>query len=427
MTATQTQIRHGTDAEVAAATPVNSELLHNRTTGRLSVGDGVTAGGLMLPLSADIQKQSHIYASAGGTANALTLALIPVPAAWVAGMRLAWKATANNTGAATIAVTGLSGTKTLKRMVSGSLADLAADDMANGGVYEGIYDGTYVQISSGLSSSSGGLLSISQGDLNTSTGTVSGSAPATTQSSSAGGTSVTLPGGEYGFFPQSKDGVSAPSGGTKGAQFWALTNTSASYVTALTPMSSSGDGVSQSLRSLAAKQRYITSSPPFDMGDGAVGGFVFVLVNSAGDIVAHYAADVPPWAYNGPTNIMATKKDPVTGRKYRRVMAERSLEEIMDGAAIQYEFQEITQAIKNADMALIPHPFGVVPPGHHVVLLDPMDTRLAKLIEYQNAGGVEEIVGALRGKKIQADNEPLSRRGPPGVMQARLKFKSTRK
>lgn len=423
MTATQTRIRHGTNAECAAATPASSELVHNTTNGRIHIGDAVTlGGGWVAPTINDIQTNAVQYAAAGGTADALTFAVTPVPAAWVTGMSGKFKATAANTGSATGAITGLSGTKTFKKMVAGSLTNLAAGDFFNGGCYDWFYDGTYLVITSTLDHS-GGLVSVSQGDLNTSTGTISGSAPSATNDLTLGGTTVTLPGGAYGFFPQTKDCLSNSAGGSSGAQFWATSNTSASYVTALTPTTACGNN-SLSSKALAAQQRYITSSPPFDLGDGEMGGFIYLLLNAAGEAVASYAADVPPWAYNGPTRIRADKKCPVTGKKYRRVMVERSLEEVMDGAKIVYEFQEITQAIKNADMGLIPHPFGVVPPGHTVVLLNPMDNRLKDLIEYQNAGAADDVLSALLSGKIYADNVALEgRKGPPGVMQARLRFR----
>ena len=105
-------------------------------------------------------------------------------------------------------------------------------------------------------------------------------------------------------------------------------------------------------------------------------------------------------------------------------MKSRSLEEVMDGAKIQYELQEITQAMKNADIGLIPHPFGAVPTGYTVVMIDPMDDRMPGLIEYQNAGGSDDIISALLSGKIYADNTPLERRkGPSGVIQVGLRFR----
>lgn len=413
MTATQTSIRHGTNSECNAATPASSELVHNTTNGRIHVGDALTAGGgWVLPTIKDIQTNAMRYAAAGGTADALTFAITPVPAAWVAGMSGKFMATAANTGSATGTITGLAGTKTFKKMVAGSLTNLAAGDFFSGGCYDWFYDGTYLVITSALDHG-GGLVSVSQGDLNTSTGsvTVTSNIP-----SAPSWKSVVLPGGEYGFYPQIKASDTAVGcAATIHDVSLAMTT---SYVTRISMKNWTNGAITY------AQQRYVTASPPFDLGDGEMGGFVFALIGPSGTVASSYVADVPPWAYNGPTRIRADKKCPVTGKKYRRVMAERSLEEIMDGARPCMAYEEITQAIKNADMALIPHPFGAVPPGHTVVLLNPMDDRLPGLIEYQNAGGGSEIQDALISGKIYADNTALEgRKGPPGVMQARLRFR----
>src|SRR5690606_912598 len=119
-------------------------------------------------------------------------------------------------------------------------------------------------------------------------------------------------------------------------------------------------------------QRYINSSPPYDMGDGHCYGFLFLEINAAKEIQRYYIADAPPWAYNGPTNITADCFCPVTKKKFKKVRKKRSFEELMDGSEITYELQEITKDFKNSDMALIPHPFGEISEGNTVVLLDPM-------------------------------------------------------
>ena len=104
-------------------------------------------------------------------------------------------------------------------------------------------------------------------------------------------------------------------------------------------------------------------------------------------------------------------------------MKARSLEEIMDGAKILFEEREITQAVKNADMNIIPHPFHNPPPDHKVVMLDPFDDRVRDLINYQNVGGGDEVVKALLEGKIYFDNDKLDLKAPPGVVIHRMKFK----
>lgn len=80
--------------------------------------------------------------TAGGTADAITLSPTPAITAYAAGQKFRWIAGASpNTGAATVAVSGLT-TKALEN--DGSA--LAAGDHAAGKIYEGVYDGTAFQI-----------------------------------------------------------------------------------------------------------------------------------------------------------------------------------------------------------------------------------------------------------------------------------------
>lgn len=80
--------------------------------------------------------------TAAGTADALTISLSPAVTALVEGMRFAFKASASpNTGAATIAINGLT-------PVALELNDtaLSANDILANKWYEGLFDGTAVQI-----------------------------------------------------------------------------------------------------------------------------------------------------------------------------------------------------------------------------------------------------------------------------------------
>lgn len=416
----QVQQRGDTSTNLGSTVPAAREMAVNTTRNRLHIGDGSTSGGIPHANFLDMQENTFSYGSAGGTGNALTLTLSPAPSTYVAGQRFIFKATASNTGAATLNVNSL-GTRNIYKRSGGTIGAVASNDILNGGIYEVVYDGTQFQLTSTEAATA--ILSVSQGDLNTSTGSVS-----------ATGAYVVLPGGEYGFFPQVRSGVSNTN------SMAVMCSTSNSFVTGIL-LGADTDASNQptfyspisnycvpSLRSTSpdvgyAQQRYITSSPPFDLGDGEVGGFLFLLLNSSGDTVAHYSADVPPWAYNGPTDIKSVRRDPMTGKKYRRKQM-RSLKELMDGATPEYSFEEITHQIKNADMDLIPHPFGIIPDDYKVVLVDPMDNRLRKLIEYQNIGGINEIAEEIMKGKIYADNEKINgRKGPKHVMQCGLRFK----
>lgn len=88
----------------------------------------------------------HQYAAGGGTANAHTVTLSPAAAALTAGMIVRFKAGATNTGAATLAVNGLTATA-IKRVVAGAVADLAANDIQTADLVTVTYDGTQFLLS----------------------------------------------------------------------------------------------------------------------------------------------------------------------------------------------------------------------------------------------------------------------------------------
>lgn len=414
----QVQIRRDSETNLNSTTPAVGELAFDTTNKELRGGDGLTSGGIIIPNVHSVRQNKYGYVTAGGTADAITATLSPSITSYVSGLSIKLKATANNTGAATLQLNGISGPKSIKKRSGGTLANLAAGDIINGGVYELIYDGTQFQIMS--TEAGAGIISVSQGNLNTSTGTFStGSIAANSYAD------VVLPGGQYGFYP-TVGRVSGSNFSNEGIVGLMLLPSGSATITETVRICNKNMGSSFSSAPMTGTQRYITSSPPYDLGEGEVGGFLYALVDGNGDIKSHYMADAPPWAYNGPTDIRCQHICPISGDKFRKVMKKRSLDEIMDGAPAEFELQKITQKIKNADMNLIPQPFGNIPDGHTVVLVDPMDDRLARMIGYQNAGGGEDLVKALMSGKIYVDNEPLTRKGPKGIIQAGLRFKYNR-
>lgn len=411
--AKQVRVRRDTLTNLNAAIPADGEIGYNLTDDRIHIGDGSTYGGIPHLNFRDALNNKFTYIADSGSANTVTLTLPYSPGSYATGLIVRFKANAANTGATTINVNSL-GAKNLYKYTAGTLGNIASGDITAGGIYEAVYDGTQFQL---LTIQKGGITTVKQGDLSTSTGTFSSNA-----NSAVGGplyyngstSYVTAPGGQYGFLPTTQAGVGTNHG------WWIGSSSSGSYVSGLIPAIFAQAGAS----TVYGTQRYITSSPPFDLCDqGEAAGFIFGLLDPSGDLFAHYAADVPPWAYNGPTQIRADRICPVTFKKYRKAIKKRSLEEIMDGAAIVYEDQEITQKIKNADMAIIPHPFGGILPGQKVVMLDPYDDRIRDIIALQNAGGGDEIINALKSGKIKFDNDPLDLKGPDGVQIARMKFK----
>ena len=267
---------------------------------------------------------------------------------------------------------------------------------------------------------------IGQGELKSTTGIVSTGAVHTV---------LTLPGGSYGFYPQirfstssSTVNVLAAMASPDDADGVATASTlGTSYLTRITL----GENVGGTIY---AQQRYIQASPPYDLGDGDIALFVFAIVdNTTGDVEAVYAAPEAPWHYNGKTSIIATRKDIVSGKSYQKVKQIKA--ELMDtGKSIAQAVTdktftldaiadrlindamvevELTQAIKNADMIDIPHPFlGNNLTAKTVVMLDPVSTE--KLLALHDAG--EDLNTLIHDGTLSFDNIPLVRATPSGVM-----------
>lgn len=182
---------------------------------------------------------------------------------------------------------------------------------------------------------------------------------------------------------------------------------------------------------------YINSSPPWDMGDGDIPLFVFALVDALGNVINLDVSEAPPWAYNGPTDLTPYRE--VGSRKYRRVKAilaefgtpraavrsgltrAQVLDRLMTDSFVD---QEITHALKNADMGLIPSPLLTVPVGHTLILLDPVSALVRRLSVLHRINDVSENVDKLlRAGQINIGNTPLARVAPPGVMVVSAKLK----
>ena len=93
-------------------------------------------------LRADSIRRSGDYETAGGSANAFTLAIDSSISAYVAGQVFVFKANHTITGAATLNVNGI-GAKTIKKHTDN---DLEAGDITNGQIVHVVYDGTDLQM-----------------------------------------------------------------------------------------------------------------------------------------------------------------------------------------------------------------------------------------------------------------------------------------
>ncbi len=274
-----------------------------------------------------------------------------------------------------------------------------------------------------------GAAAVGQGELKTTTGIVS--------TASTSEVLLTLPGGQYGFYPETREtgdgmGVSISSTSTQQG------STFGSFIIAV--VASSGTGYLQ--------QRYIQASPPYDLGNGAIPLFVFALIdNVTGDVISTYVAEDPPWANNGPTNIRPDFTG-VDGKKYQKVKqlimdygnyteAKKVLttQQLYDRMINdEYVDRELTQAIKQADMPLMPHPFGDLrkrdtdgndlgPLDATVVMLDPLGKLTTALQPLIHDGGASEIAEALHAGYMNIGNTDNGAKAPPGVMPVDVRFK----
>ncbi len=223
--------------------------------------------------------------------------------------------------------------------------------------------------------------------------------------STTGSGEFTLPGGSYGFYPMLKHPTSG-DGAANMASDLVVTDFRCNIY-----MNATNGGTT------TAKQRYINASPPFDLGDGEISLFVFVNVNKSGDVLSVYTSRVPPWAYNGPTDITGSQgKD---GKKYK---IQRKIIDY-ENAIIEEKKVLITNEFKNADMHLIPDPFPSAKPDTSIILLDPPETE--KLFRLTQAG--ESINDLLHDGYLGIDNDKLNRKCPRDVCAHKWKWKKTKR
>ena len=240
------------------------------------------------------------------------------------------------------------------------------------------------------------------------------------------GTSVTLTGGTYSMVSWSSDHPAADAwmgfgGGNTAAGVW-------------------GFDMSGAAKSIYRDERYIQASPPYTHGPI----FIFLMIDTLGNIVNVEVGFDPIWAYHGPTDIRPQfMRD---GKPYRRVktydgltLAEvlrdkaknkALLNDIVMGQKQPEEIErEITLAYKDSDMGVVPHPWYPNRPeyftGRTVVMLEPGTALALKLAEIAEASHAREVRELIRGGFLTINNMPLARATPPGVMVVSVSWKLT--
>lgn len=197
--------------------------------------------------------------------------------------------------------------------------------------------------------------------------------------------------------------------------------------------------------------RYIQASPPYDLGSGEIPLFVFVSLDAGGRIVGVNVAPDPPWANNGPTPLnplhprVRSDVDPESRARRPRWLRvpkqgrpgpgagkneiDAYLARLADpGNPEHYQEIEITQAVKNRDMALIPHPWQaseIIGAGS-VVLLDPCCDLMERLLHIHEAGMADEQVSdLLMNDWLRIDTRTeLDVARPPGVRSLPVQWRA---
>lgn len=300
---------------------------------------------------------------------------------------------------------------------------------------------------------------VAQSELKTTTGV--------TSRTSNGVSKTTLAGGQYGFYPNVQyDAVDSSSANQYlGVYFGRAdhdgsTSNEEAFTSELRRQSSDGSlsygayavlvNATGNLKfHVDVRQRYVQASPPYNLGNGDIPMFVFAEVDkSSGSILSMWAAEDPPWANNGPTDIRphVVLKG---GRKYRYASrAAVTMRDVLSGAAdmddliaaraeAKTDLEEITQERKNRDMGLIPHPWFSVPKSSRVIMLDPLSEVVGAMREFNSEG--EDIVPLFtgpqrpKGSKERVRIEPdsgyirlgntVDAAAPPGVLVCRCDWK----
>lgn len=167
-----------------------------------------------------------------------------------------------------------------------------------------------------------------------------------------------------------------------------------------------------------AKTFFVNASPPFDLGDGEIPIFTWILMNGQ-EIECVSTSPAPTWAYNGPTNITPDRVQKV-GSELKKFKNIRSIDEETGEVSIQEV--EIDMAMKNADIDLLPHPFiSNDLTGKQVILLDPPDTGY--LLNLHLSG--ESVNDLIHKDYLRLDNSPINRSVPNGVLASRFRWKNT--
>jgi len=187
--------------------------------------------------------------------------------------------------------------------------------------------------------------------------------------------------------------------------------------------------------------RYVSASPPYDLGDGDFDYFLLLCVASNGDILGTYSAPDPAWFNNGKNRINIVKKEKTKngeiisytstkdmsghGMPWEQAKTNQSTMEAYIQAfnAAPEVLMPITREMKNTNMDQLPHPFAHLlqnNPGASVVMLDPFSNWM---IDYKALREHDEFTIGDIIEYIDLSAPESTFKSPGGVVSLSARFK----
>ena len=178
-------------------------------------------------------------------------------------------------------------------------------------------------------------------------------------------------------------------------------------------------------------ERYFQASPPYDLGDGLVRHFVYVMLDAAGNVIGTQIADDPTWAHHSPINIKsATYERAMVGTQTLEAALADPLmrDDVLNGVSpIIKQRLPITQQVRDQVMSDFAHPFmGNDMTGKSVVLLDPVSDFVGRLSEIAKISHPRDVRDMITAGHIVIDNVPLPRKMPGNVQAVAARMKNSR-
>ena len=192
---------------------------------------------------------------------------------------------------------------------------------------------------------------------------------------------------------------------------------------------------------------YIPASPPYDMGDGDIPLFLYADLDVNGKVIGFGHAPDPPWAYNGPTNVVPDVYRPdgsgyqlihdESGMRVTRAMARAGGWEAKRDFALELKEQplierEVDHALKNADWDLYPSTVHIGPVADTSynpdvvahVLIDPVSPFVRDVADIV-ASGEDDDINNMIENYVNVSNSNLVRQGPAGLLIVGADWKRT--